>query len=400
LVVAVVVDPVTDLGSSKVDRRKEVVAVTGARRLAIAIVVRALIDDAIAVVVEAVTGVYGAGIDVGVQGVTVAIAGGETVTVEVQILINLGVTIVVDAITQLRGARKQVRVLIVTVHRAKLSQAAWMRARDAVTVQIKALVRQPIAVVVDPVTGFLHARIDGEVVVIAVLATLTPTISITVGKLEAYPVIDEAIAVGVFAIAEFDGVGKDSAVFVVAVSRDVTDTIVVAVVVETIIDQPVAVCVAAITCLIGTRIDDRELVVAVELVFWVVEDALGYQAVEEAVLVHVVGLVNAPVTVIVYGVAGLRRAGVGVGVRIVAVSSVQAAIGALVFRAEAVAVQVIEINGWTGVIIVSAWGADFTARSQEHTKEQGEQEEMASHGGGPLGFVQQWRSLSPSRLAL
>jgi len=337
--VAVVVEPVADLGVSGVDR-----AVV---RLAVAVT----LADTVAVLVDRVA--------------------------RVAALVHVAVAVVVDSVAgavvaaELVHPRIDVRVTVVAVLEGRVVAAGCVR----VSIHVEVLVDEEIAVVVETVAELGRARIDGTVRVVAVVA-LVRAVEIVVDAhvtLRA-ALVDVAVAVVVESVAELGRTGEHGVAVVVAVAADGgvacrrdagltcvrRDSVAVAVavavvgVLHTLVDRAVAVVVSAVADLRRARIVLCLAVVAVVGVRDVAgrhrtgERGVGGISVAVAVGIGVEGglhpFVDVAVAVVVGAVTDLRCARIDVRpavVAVVVIGDISVRDGARVARRERVAVAIV-----------------------------------------------------------
>ncbi len=230
--VAVVVDPVTDLGLGPVDVGIGVVAVVailhvslgclarqqGHLGIAVAVVVRVrvpgdlaqralLVHVSVAVVVESVAGFFRARMDGDVRVVAVALADRVLVAVFIGLVRGQGaIAVVVHAVAQLGRARVGVVVAVVAVPLAQPVAVAvhvFLGYRDVV-----------VAVVVDPVAQLLGAGVGGGIRVVAVAIADHHAIGVVIDLLRS----QRAVAVVVDPVAQLGSPKVGGPVCVVAVA--------------------------------------------------------------------------------------------------------------------------------------------------------------------------------------
>ena len=238
--VAVVVDPVTDLGGTGVGGGRGVVAVVaGAERRDVPIAVPVeIVGGAVAVVVLAVAAdLGGAQVGVGIQIVAVgppAVVGHLPVQVQVPV-VDHAVAVVVRAVAELHGRRVRAGIRIVAV-------PVQLRVAVAVVVVLeRPLVHQTVAVVVHRVAHAVAgpavlggAGVDRVVRVVAVsglgavAARQGPlAVPVPVVVVEHRALVHRAVAVVVLQVRQLHGVGVGVRVRVVAVAVAVLDPVAV-----------------------------------------------------------------------------------------------------------------------------------------------------------------------------
>ena len=261
------------------------------------------------------------------------------------------------------------RVLVVTVPAARRrADVVGLRRRalhPAVPVVVGLLAGdRALAVIVEAVAQLVGSRRDQGVPVVAVHggAVGRQAAGVRLGEgpiaVQVEVLVHERVAVIVGAVAGLDGGRTHRRVEVVAVGVGgpvVGDAVglesverAVAVQVEDLVDRAVAVLIEPIADLARPRVDRRVGLVAVQL--RPDDSAVADRRVVEPVLVGVEVLVDEPVTVVVDPIAGLGRAWVH-GVVIVVAVPVAGAVG--------VAVDVLVHVGHAVAVVVDAVAADF-----------------------------------------
>ena len=340
-VITVVVDPVAaQFGLQGTSVRVVVVAIALADHRPVAVGIRfAGRQLAVAVVVLAVTDFIGADVDYGIGVIAVVAEACRIVivvpvvvpahTVEGVVEIDQPVAVVVEEVAAIfRSAGVDLRVVVVAVVARVLVIAGGV----SVSILIIVFINNAVTVIVGLVAELESAGEDILVEVVAVAAAPSPvvTISITPFIDDAVAIVVEAVAVGVIECRVLCDAGVDGGIGIIAVrvvenitlgrrtglliGRDIPVTVSVGVLIvgdgHVLVDQAVAVVVHAVTDLLGVRVDQAVLVVAVPL-------AVG---VAVAVAVGLAGR-DLAVAVVVQTVADLGRARIGVCFRIVAVTA-------------------------------------------------------------------------------
>jgi hypothetical protein len=165
LIVAVVVDSVTQLRSAQVDRTVGLITVPCALAHRIPVYVPLILrDEEVAVIVKAVAQLWRPRERFGARVITVAITNWHTVAVLIELSIcQQAVTVVVETVAELKRSRVHGIERIVTVAKTL---------GPSVLVEVELVVRNhPITVIVDSVANLFGAREPVRVLIVAILTT-------------------------------------------------------------------------------------------------------------------------------------------------------------------------------------------------------------------------------------